>query len=475
MAGSLANILNKGSESLANSRMGIDVTGHNIANAHTPGYSRQIVNLETKMPIEYGVHVFGDGAKVQSISRAHDGFLEGQIRREIQNQSKTETHSILLQKLESLFNPDLTSTIRDRIVSFTNSVRELSNSPEEQSSRINVIENGKALTQCMNSTYSRVVQIQADANEEIHQNLESLNQKLKEIAILNGQIREMGAGGQSDVNDLQDKQDKLIKEVGSIIDLNAYKDKNDQMTLRGPNECLLVEGGFSSELKLEGAFTINNLPNIIVSEFEKPIFRDITKKIYTGKIAALLEMRDKNAEEVRNSLNTLAKGFGEKFNSIHENGYGINEYANLKGRKFFMGLKIPGEPALNISIDTAVASNPNALGAAMTPGAAGDNVVANNLVKMFYEPHFENNSETVTGLYDKMIAQLGHHTEQAKQQAAASQIVFDKLKSQQEAFSGVSLDEEASNLIKFQHLFNASSKIITTYNDMFQTVLDLKR
>ena len=88
---------------------------------------------------------------------------------------------------------------------------------------------------------------------------------------------------------------------------------------------------------------------------------------------------------------------------------------------------------------------------------------------------FEKNSTTVSGAYDKMIAQLGHKTVQAKEDAAASHIIFEKLKAQKEAFSGVSLDEEAANLLKYQHLFNASSKIITTANEMFQTILDLKR
>ena len=473
--GTIANIFSKGSESLANSRVAVDVAGHNISNAHTPGYSRQIVNLETKTPIQYGLHIFGDGAKIQSIARAHDGFLEGQIDKEVQVQSKTDALSKGLQKLENLFNPDLSSTIRDRFVSFSNSVRELANSPEEPSTRINVIENGKALAQSFNAAYAGVVQVQSDSNEEINQCMGSLNQKLSQIAQLNQQIREMGAGGQSEVNDLEDRQDKLVKEVGELIDINVYKDKNDQVTVRGPNECLLVEGNASSHLASEGTFSVLNMPNIVVSEFEKPVFANITEKIHRGKIGALVEIRDKHAKVLRDSINTLAKGFGDEFNAIHESGFGINESSNKSGHAFFTGLNGPGEAGQDIAVDVGVASNPNAIAAAMSSNTAGDNVVANRLVKMFYEPYFDEKSTPGTGLYDKMIAQLGHQTVQAKEEATASQIVFDKLKAQKEAFSGVSLDEEAASLLKYQHLFNASSKIITTANEMFQTILDLKR
>lgn len=474
-AGSLANILNKGSESLSNSRMAVDVAGHNISNAHTPGYSRQTATFEAKTPIQYGLHIFGDGARVQSIARAHDTFLEGQLRREVQIQSKTETLSKGLQKLESLFNPDLSSTIRDRLVSFSNAIRELANSPEEPTARINAVENGKALSQAFNAAHAGVVQVQTDANAEITQDLKTLNQKLHEVAELNGQIREMGAGGRDEVNDLEDKRDKILKEVGEMIDVNIYKDKNDQITVRGPNECLLVEGRFSSRFEMENLAVTGNMPNVIVSEFDKQNFTDMTQKIHRGKVGALLAVRDNYAQKIRENINELAKGFGDHFNSIHETGYGLNNYRNQNGRAFFSGLDGPGEAGQDIDVNITIASDPNAVATAMSPGAAGDNVVANNLVKMFYTTYFEGDSTTVSGMYDKMISRLGNDTVHAKEEAAASKIVFDKLKAQQEAFSGVSLDEEAASLLKFQHLFNASSKIITTANEMFQTVLDLKR
>ncbi len=111
----------------------------------------------------------------------------------------------------------------------------------------------------------------------------------------------------------------------------------------------------------------------------------------------------------------------------------------------------------------------------MSPDNSGDNVIVNKLIKMFSQQNFGNNTLTTTGSYDNMVAQLGHDTSMAKEGAAASQLVFDKLKSQRESISGVSIDEEAANLLKFQHLFNASSKIITTADEMYKTILELKR
>ncbi|WP_397599977.1 flagellar hook-associated protein FlgK [Silvanigrella sp.] len=475
MVATLNHILNMGSESLQNSRVGVDVTGHNISNAQTPGYSRQQVNLETKWPIQYGMQIFGDGSRIQNIRRSHDKFIEGQLRREVQVQSRTETLSEGLKKLESFFNPDLTSTIRDRFTSFTNSIRELSNYPEEPSVRINMIESGKGLCQSFNSTHANIVQVQTDANEEIRQNINLVNQKIAEVAKLNGQIREMGAGNLSDVNDLEDRRDKLIKEIGNIVDINVYKDNNDQYTVRGPAECLLVEGNLASRFMMEDTYTVNHMPNVVVSEFNKERYFDMTHNIKTSKMGALLQIRDKYAQGLRDEVNTLAKGFAESFNEIHVKGYGINDMRDINGRDFFEGLDGPGEPAQDIEVSLGIVYNPNAIGAAMSTTSPGDNVVSNKLVKLFYEPLYDDNTTTVTGVYDKMISKLGIAALKTKEDATASQIIYDRLKAQRESVAGVSLDDEAANLLKYQHLFTASSKVITTADEMYKTVLDLKR
>ncbi|RDB35112.1 flagellar hook-associated protein FlgK [Spirobacillus cienkowskii] len=475
MVATLQHILNLGSESLQNSRVGVDVTGHNITNAQTPGYSRQIVNLETKYPIEYGLQIFGDGARIQSIRRAHDKFVEGQLRREVQEQSRTETLAEGLKKLESFFNPDLTSTIRDRFTSFNNSMRELANFPEEPSVRINTIESAKSLAQAFNSTHSRVVQVQTDANEELRQIIAAVNQKIAEVAKLNREIREMGAANLSDVNDLEDRRDKIIKEIGSIVDINVYKDNNEQITIRGPAECLLVEGNLASRFKIEDIYTPKHMPDIVVSEFDKERYFDMTRSIKTGKMGALLQIRDKYAQGVRDEVNALAKGFGDSFNTIHEKGYGIFDMRESSGRKFFDGLDGPGEPAQDIEVELGIVYNPNAISASMSSMTPGDNVVANQLIKLFYEPIFDDETTTITSFYDKMISKLGIATLKTKEEATASQIIYDRLKAQRETVAGVSLDDEAANLLKYQHLFTASSRVITTADEMYKTVLDLKR
>lgn len=478
MASTLNHIMNTGAESLGNSRVGVDVTGHNIANAHTAGYSRQRVNLEARHPIQYGLHVLGQGAKIQTIERMHDKFVEAQLRKEIQSQGQLDALSHGLSRLEGLFSPEMQSTIRDRMNTFFNSVRELANMPDEPSVRMNLVENATALAQAINATHSGVAAIQADASEEVANHAAVINQKLQEVASLNQSIKEMSLDQVTRPNDLEDRRDRLVRELSELVDTNTYKDENDQLTIRGPGGTLLVEGVNCARLETEIQGDVSTQPRLVVRDFSGTYNRDVTGECEQGKIAGLLKVRDRHAQEMRDYLNTFARGFAEGFNAEHRKGYGTGDYAALNGRDFFEGVAGTDDPAGNLQVSTLLLREPSAVGTAMSAHAPGDNVVANNLVRLCYEPIFaagQKGGETASALYDRFVGKLGVDAMHARESLNATNIVKAQLESQREQVSGVSLDEEAANLLKYQHLFTASSRIITTADEMFKTVLDLKR
>lgn len=475
MTSTLHHIMTVGSDSLANSRVGVDVTGHNIANAHTPGYSRQRVTMTTKEPAQYGIHVLGMGADVQSIERVHDKFLENQIRKETLNQNKSTALSDGLSRLENLFNPEMTSTIRDRMNTFFNSLRELSNFPEESSVRINVVESATAFAQTINTTHAGVASIQDDMTREIGGNLAILNQKLGEIANLNAAIKEMEHSRAAQVNDLEDKRDGLIRDVSELIDIQAYKDSNQQYVLRGPGGSLLIEGHHAASFRLDRDAEKGMHPRIIMRHHLGDAETDVTDAVEKGRIAGQLLVRDQYGAQVRDGLNTLALGFASGFNAVHRQGFGLRDFENLNGRDFFEGAEGRGEAAANIEVSQTIRAAPDSIATGMAALTPGDNVIINDLVRMFYDPVFGDGASTVQDIYDGLVGKLGADTRQANEESTASEIVLSQLKSQRESTSGVSLDEEAANLLKYQHLFTASSRVITTVDEMFRTVLDLKR
>ena len=477
MASTLNHILNLGGDSLANSRVGVDVTGHNIANAQTPGFSRQRVDIETKHPAEYGRHMMGQGARVASVNRSHDKFIEGQLRKEMQQNSRENGESEGLSRLETIFSPEMTSTVRDRMTNFFNAVREFSNFPEEPAVRINLVESANAFAQSMNETHQGVRHVQNDINSEISNLVSKANQYISEIGQLGQTIKELEISKETKVNDLEDRRDTCIRELSKLIDVQTYRDGDDNITVRGSGGVLLVDRNRPSTIEIKRDARLGSYETIHVKDSFGQFETDITRQMKQGRISGLLTVRDEHAQRVRDQVNTMASSFGGEFNRLHKMGFGLDEYSDKNGRLFFEGVENSEEPAETIRVSTLLQSDPSAVSGAMSAYASGDNVIANKFVKIFYEPIVFDGAQNVSlgQHYDNVVAKLGIDAKHMKEASKASDIVVAQIEAQKESISGVSLDEEAANLLKYQHLFSASSRIITTADDMFRTVLELKR
>ena len=312
--------------------------------------------------------------------------------------------------------------------------------------------------------------------DQINGELGTVNQKLSEISELNKNIREMESHTQK-ANDLRDRRDKLLKETSEIIDINSYIDTNDQVVVRGPGDHLLIEGGHSAQLFLSDSIrTPSGQPHIMTTDIFGGNPRDINDMIQNGKVSGLVSVRDTHCQQALDDTNNMAKTYADGFNDLHRKAFGAGEFSQSSGREFFTGVSHPdGQHALKIDINPLVENDINALSIGISPEASGDNVLCNLMTKLSGEPLLENGTMSVMGLYDRMAGRVGINSMQAHEAKEASSIVLTRLKAQRESVSGVSLDEEAANLLKYQHLFTASSRVITTADQMFQTVLDLKR
>lgn len=472
---SLTKVLSTGNEALFNSRVGIDTTGHNIANAHTEGYSRQVVQTQSKIPATYGRFVLGTGAEISTIKRSHDDFVERQMRDELQSNGRFHALSDGLHKLEDVFSPELTSTIRERADSFINSVRELSNFPEELPVRVALLDNAEQLSQSFNTAHSAVKEAQDNLTSEIRQHVAVANESLKEVARLNVEITAAESGSKNPGNDLLDRRDALVRELSEMMDIQAYKGRNGNLTLRGPGGELLVEDSHAAQMQLRIGEESGHVPMVYLSDLKGTGWKRVNGEFTQGKISGLVEARDVYAQRIRDQLNDLARDFSAGFNHIHRMGYGLSRYSESNGRDFFTGTEIAGsEPAARIQVSDTILREPSAIGAALTPASPGDNIVVNEMIRFFDTAAFGDKKVRFRSAYEEIIGHIGTDVQQAVDERDASDIVLAQIRENKESISGVSLDEEATNMMKYQNLFNASSKLITTADEMMQTVLSLK-
>ena len=474
MAG-LYQTLSVGAESLAASRQGVDTAGHNIANVHTDGYSRQRVNLAQRDPVESRGLVIGNGAYVRNIARAHDPYIEKEIVQAKQELGKCKMQQEQLRKIESIFSPESGANINDELTKFFNSLQELSQFPEEEVNRTGVKDAAQNLSGAFKRVDTNLRAAQRDINDSLDGEVNEINVILENIGKLNISISESESVDGKIANDLRDKQDALLRNLSDRLDVKYYASDMGMVTIRGPQETLLVDRGFYAQTALIGKPGKVNAPEFCIIEKEGTIPKIVTDINKNGHVGALINIRDNTINRMLNDNNEMAKTLVENVNQVHRQGFGLNEYGKTMGRDFFHVSEDPFQAAATMDITQEIAESTDAISAAGTQSAPGDNIVVNNLIRLEHERIMDGGRSTMGDYYSNFIGVFGLGVVRNNHQTEAKEILFNDLNSRREAISGVSLDEEAMNLMKWQANFTASSRVITTVDEMLDTVLSLKR
>ncbi|MEZ4741296.1 MAG: flagellar hook-associated protein FlgK [Bdellovibrionota bacterium] len=467
--------LNIGAESLYNTRQGVDTTSHNMANAQTEGYSRQRVNLTTRDPLSKRNLLIGNGSYIKNITRSHDQFVENQLVKASSAKGESDAAKNELLALEEIFNPELANSVSDEMNSFFDAINSLANFPEELSTRTTVYEQGKNLIAAFKRVDSEVKRNRDGINDSLAHMTGEITDSLRTIADLNIQISQSEVGQQNQANDLRDKRDLLVRNLSEKMDISYYEDKWGMLTIRGPSDILMVEGNSAVSFQYQVNSDNENMYDIIITDFEGDPFRNVTDAIGAGSLKSMIDVRDRVASNLLKNNNVMAMTFANRFNEIHRDGFGLKDFRESRGRNFFDPVTDVDSAAKNLQFSLDIENSVDAIAAASTPNAPGDNIIANRLLSLRNEKMLDDGNATFTEHYANYVGNLGIETVRAKHVSEANDILKGSLESAREAVSGVSLDEEAANMIKWQTAFTASSKVITTVDEMLETVLSLKR
>ncbi len=473
MAG-LLHTLGIGAEALYANRQGVDTTGHNIANANTEGYSRQRVNVTAREPSEgRGGIIIGNGAYIQSIDRYNDKFVEKQYNLVRQEAGASDSRAEAMEGIAGIFSPELESNIGNEITNFFNALQDLSNQPEDITTRTVVRDSAVNLTEAFKRVENDITGQKLHTNEKIgHLVLES-SDLLASIADMNIKIKTVeGAAGNA--NDLRDKRDVILSQLNSNLDINYYEDENGMVTVRGPGDVLLVERGQFSRLDVQRNNENENLFNVVTIDNNNRS-KDITSHFTRGKISSLIDVRDNFLNNVLADTDQMAAAIVSQVNDVHREGFGLNDFKEVQGRNFFKPLDTVKGAAKLFEVSDVIMGSTDSISAAISPNAPGDNVIINRLISLKDQKVLNNNNATLTEFYANITGKVGLEAVRADNLKHADEVIMSDLKAKKEAVSGVSLDEEAMNLLRWQSAFTASSKLITTVDEMFDTILSIKR
>jgi flagellar hook-associated protein 1 FlgK len=282
------------------------------------------------------------------------------------------------------------------------------------------------------------------------------------------------AGTESQSNDLRDDRDRILADLSKKMDISYYENDQGMIVVRGPKQSHLVEGGHSA--KVETGIVDGDVKKlgIFVTDFEGQNSRKISDAIQGGTVGGLVQLRDQVIPTLIDRNNEMAVALTESFNAVHQQGFGVKGYAETTGRDFFAPIADIKTAAQDIGLHAAILESTDAISAASSPNAPGDNVIINRLVSIKDLGMMDGNA-SLREFYGNVVGAMGLDVVRAKHLSEADHSVLADLSTRREAISGVSLDEEATNLLKWQACFSASSKVITTVDEMLDTVLSLKR
>ena len=460
-------VLNMGSKALMVQQKGIYVTGNNIANVNTPGYSRQRLNMSSDMPINTGIGPVGSGVTANEIERVYQRFLGVQINSEIQSLGQWEAHKDSLEMVESIFGESGGYGLNQVMSEFWNAWQDLTNNPSGSVERTILVAKSEMLAATFSKNYEDLQKIQRNMDSNIEVAVEEINRLSENMVDLNQKIIQTELGGHT-ANDYRDQRDLVLKELSELIDISSFEDANGGVTASVGSGQVIVEGTHTYKLSTQA--NISGLQDVTwVDSSGNTVI--ITNDISKGKLKGWLDARDIDIDNHLTNLDTLAQTLMVDVNTLHAAGYGLD---GSTGNDFFTGTAT----AAGIQVNPLIAGDTNLIAAAagfnLVPGdKPGDNGNAIAIANLQEAQTMSGNTVTFGAYYDSMVSDAGLAVQQATSYYDHQSQMVLQLENYRESISGVSIDEETVNLIKYQNAYQAAAKLINTADEMMETILTM--
>ena len=464
----ISAMMDTGKRSLMNSQTALQTVGHNIANKTTEGFSRQRVELLSNQPIGEGKLQIGMGARAGVVTRVNNPWLEKQMQREGTNMGYEDARSEAMGRVEQVYNEQNNKGLNQYVTDFFNSFRELSNNPESLASRTMVRESATAMTNDFTRLTEQLHAVQEDIDGQLRTSVEEINQITKEISSLNEKVQTIEIQG-IPANDERDRRDLLLKKLGEKIDISWAEGKDSLVTVTAGRTAILVSGTSCSELKAAATNTRNRV-EVFFKGTGTPA--NITDQITGGRIGGILQVRDQVIEDLLDQADKMAYTMAKEVNTAHVEGF--DKYGKPGVLFFEMPEGMKGA-ASSMSLNKTLFNDVGRIAAASKPNAPGDNTVANVISSIQYQQVMDGGTATMDDYYNTQVGQVGALTQRAIKAQESQKNMMSQLTNIRESISGVSLDEETTKMIEFQKMYDASARLIRTADEMFDTVLNLKR
>lgn len=440
-------------------QLGINVTGQNIANINTQGYTRQTVQLSEAAPANFGKTAVGSGVTIDGVKAFRDQFIESRLQTETGIAGKLSAKRDALSAVETALQGTETSGLQNSLNGFFGAFRDLEINPASVPLRSVAVQKGAALASSFQTTRSSLENIRRDVDAQVRSTVDEVNNVTQKIADLNSQIRSAeGAGGNASA--LHDQRGELLNRVSELTGARSVENQDGTVTVTIGEGRALVSGDKASKIEAQSTPPLG-LATLTI-DGQPAVFDE----------GALRGLQDATAEinsQITN-LDGLAAEVVSRVNGLHTAGNDLDGNAGIS----FFDASVP-VTAANIKINPSISVNPRlVVASALTqPGQTG--TTAGAIANLLSDPNSAVGSKTgsFNSIFNSMLAETGEKVSSVKNSLETQTAIISQVTTQRESISGVSLDEEAINLLQYQKAFEAAARFLKVADEMTQTILSL--
>lgn len=450
---SITTILENSKRGVQANRIALEVTSDNVANVNNPNYSRRLATFDD---MNFNTVSFGTwtNSKVSNeLLRKRNSFVDGQYLEQNPTLNKYDMDTKLFTQIEDIFGEPGKSGISTNLNEFWSAWGDLSNDPENESARMVVVDKAVALGKNFNRINSELINLKENIATSLDGDIGEINSKLHMLAQVNYEI----AANNSD--SLMDQRDQLVSELSDYFEIQTYESTHGEMTVAVGGQ-ILVSNDKVNELEVYTENVGNSYDlNVRIKKGSDKI------DIKSGEIGSMLSIANKSIPEFSRKLDEIAVNLANKVNNIHKSGYDLNSHTDIAF--FSEGISSAGD----FTVNSLIEKNPYLVATSDQLGEGANSNIARQINEL-------QNKNTLKGVsidsyYSGLVTDIGAKVKKSSDFYASQDVIISTIKNQQDAESGVSLDEELVNLSKFQQAFQASAKVLGTVQEMVDTILTL--
>jgi len=444
--------LSAASNALIAQRMGLDVVGQNIANISTPGYTRRTLVLAEIPPI--GPLSAGGGVSVVGIRAMRDQLVEARLRREQGSTAHDATLAEVLATAEAILGMPGAS-LDANLTAFFDAFSALANDPTSLAARDNVVSQGGLLAQSFGNLVNQFGSLQRDADASLRTAAAEVNALVAELAQLNVDI----AGSSYDVESIRDRQTVLLSRLGELADVSvlARADGGVDVTLASGRAIVIGENSYA----------LNASPTGMASVTLEGV--DVTAELTGGRMGGLLQLRDTVVPGYVAQLDQLAYDLATAVNARHSTGFDATGAA--AGAFFALPGAVAGAAAA-LSLDAAIVADSQRVAASAT-GAVGDNGIATQLASLRDVKISTGGTRTAFEAWSQFVYTVATDVVGASASAVSHGQIVTQLQQLRAQTSGVSYDEEAAHLMRYQRAYEANARVFQAVSDVLDVLMGM--